>query len=191
MKIKKFHTKYPFRRICCYIPGRYENLQLWQKAQQDTVWKFKNGIVSEKIKKKFLDAINRISADDPADYIITFVPTFHEEYPIRWKELSGYLTANSSIPVAYCGVTICKKIGYPKHSGGDIPTVTPENILVKESCFKDKKVILIDDVITTGRTFKTVGDELMKAGAKAVKGVVLAMTIHPNLPTIINKKKKT
>lgn len=48
---------------------------------------------------------------------------------------------------------------------------------LKDPCrliFRDKKVLLIDDIITTGYTAHTLGKLLKKAGAKEVVGYFLA-----------------
>lgn len=55
--------------------------------------------------------------------------------------------------------------------------------------FKGKKIVLIDDVITTVRSFREIGDKLMYVGARRIYGVIFAMTIHPELPKKYNRKR--
>ena len=44
----------------------------------------------------------------------------------------------------------------------------------RESEIKDKTLLLVDDVYTTGATLKECGHELIKAGAKEVRAITLA-----------------
>ncbi len=43
---------------------------------------------------------------------------------------------------------------------------------------KDRNVVLVDDIITTGTTLEMCGYELLKAGVKSVSAVTLARTLH-------------
>lgn len=49
-----------------------------------------------------------------------------------------------------------------------------EFFLSSDMDFRDKKILLIDDVITTGYTAHTLGKMLKKAGAEEVIGYFLA-----------------
>ena len=55
--------------------------------------------------------------------------------------------------------------------------------------FENKRVILFDDVITTGKSLSDFGFFLKESGASSVYGVIFAMTIHPNLPFTYKNKK--
>ncbi len=43
--------------------------------------------------------------------------------------------------------------------------------------YKMKKIIIFDDIITTGTTFKFIKNALLKKGASAVTGIFLGKTI--------------
>lgn len=54
-----------------------------------------------------------------------------------------------------------------------------ENLVeIDESKVRNKTIILIDDVITTGRTFSSVANALYSNNAKSVQGVFLAQTTY-------------
>ena len=46
--------------------------------------------------------------------------------------------------------------------------------------FRGKKVILIDDVITRGRTFSSTARRLISNGASSVVGLFVAKTVNPD-----------
>lgn len=51
--------------------------------------------------------------------------------------------------------------------------------------FRGKKVILVDDVITRGRTFVQIANKLISNGASSVEGLFVAKTINPNWNTMV------
>ena len=56
-----------------------------------------------------------------------------------------------------------------------------DNIIVDAPFFKNKKVILFDDIITTGKTIDKMRDIMESCGAKVIGSVFLAKTIHPKI----------
>ncbi len=181
----KLRSKYPFEHVTCYISKRYDNLQDWQIANRDAAIRFMDGKLTEKNKEGILSVIKRTLAiykRRKGDWIITYVPAAtNARYMKRYESLTAYLRSNLDIPVAYFGVWLQEE---GTNYGNTSEVVTEENLYVKRHLLKvkDKNVILIDDNITTGRTFRTVGDFLMNKGANSIHGVIFAMAIHPNLP---------
>ena len=53
---------------------------------------------------------------------------------------------------------------------------------VDERIFQNRNVILIDDVITTGSTFREVCFVMKYFGAKRIVWLIFGRTIHPRLP---------
>ena len=49
-----------------------------------------------------------------------------------------------------------------------------------------KKIIVIDDIITRGKTFQMVAEKLMAMGATTVTGLFLAKTINPDYTPYID-----
>ena len=179
-------SKYPFKTLLRYIPQRYASLKDWQEEQRTTITRFKNGHGSPKLYQYFADVIRKITESVPGQWVITFVPPtigYEQEYNWRYQEITEYLKeALPHIPVIYQGVLVKEEwTRLPKSMGGK-RTIEPGNLCIDTDAFKGKFVILIDDIITTGYSFRTVGDALVQAGATKIHGVILAMTIHPNLP---------
>lgn len=173
-------TKYPFRCIIKYIPSRYSNLQEWQQANQRLVYHFKHGMIEDRHKTAILDAIKGIIKDRPDEWVVAFVPASTNAKTIqRYSSLSSFLKDHLGCPVSLSAIKNFQDYE-PVHLSGE--TVFKIHAINKEY-FADKRVVLIDDIVTTGRSFKTMGDKLIYLGALSVYGVCFAMTIHPNLPT--------
>lgn len=190
-KRRKFSSKYRFTNILCYVPKRYDKLNKWQHTQRTVVENFKNGHYDDALCQHFERIIKEVTTKIKSSWVITFVPPsigYEVEYDWRYRQLAEYLQDHlSDIPVAYYGVTVKDEWSYQSKNRGGRRTITSDNLIVDTTAFIGKSVILIDDVITTGYSFRVVGDALMAAGAIHVHGVILAMTIHPNLP-IAEKK---
>lgn len=54
-----------------------------------------------------------------------------------------------------------------------------ENVIFEADFFRGKKVIIFDDIITTGLTAKRMQERLQECGANVIGGVFLAKTFHP------------
>lgn len=178
-----FESKYAFIKLSCYIPAVFQNLEDWQRLQQKTVQKFKDGLLTDGEMEVILKAVKQTKQRRNGEWVITFIPaSTNERYEKKYRKLTDYLRENQDIPVAYFGIGI-KQEGKCKHLHGG-GTITANNLYIKNHLLqvKNKYIILIDDVITTGKSFRTVGDYLIKKGASRVYGIIFAMTIHPNLP---------
>lgn len=185
-----FQSKYTFTKVTCYIPAYYQNLQDWQTGNQKSVRRFKEGDLSEHEMAELLREIKKTVKRRKGEWVITFIPaSTKSRYEKRYERLTGYLRKNLDVPVAYFGISIKEEQG-GKHEGKG-SAVTKENIYIKHHLLKvkDKNIILIDDVITTGESFRTIGDFLIEHGASHVYGVMYSMTIHPFLPKKIKKSK--
>lgn len=180
-------SKYPFKCILKYIPSRYDNLKDWQKANQRIVSDFKKGIVSEEHKTAILNAIKGIVNNSANEWVVCFVPAHTMEETVkRYTSLAAYLQANLECPVYIDSIKNYKNYN-PVHQKGVKKEVKLHSFC--KELFIGKHIVLFDDVITTGRSFREMGDKLIWIGALSVYGVCFAKTIHPNLP--VKNKKET
>ncbi|EJO5346243.1 ComF family protein [Clostridium botulinum] len=147
----------------CYYSGIMMELILNLKYKCD----FKSGkvignLMSEKVKK--------INVDTD---IITYVPSSKKSYKKRGYNQSEYLAKivshNINVPVLHClkkNITTKDQIGL---SGVERWGNVKNSFKVyNEKYIKDKKIILIDDVLTTGATAFYCANELKKVGAKEI-----------------------
>ncbi len=172
-------SKYPYKALYKYIPSRYEDLEPWQQKNQRIVLDFKEGKVRDIDLKSIATKIRKLAWRPDDNWVIGFVPAHTNEDTVkRFSLLAGYLKDNLSIPV--CLDSIHNYEDYdPVHTKGE-NTFKLHSFI--RSHFEGKNVILIDDIITSGKSFRTIGDKLMYIGAISIHGVIFAMTIHPDKP---------
>lgn len=185
--MSQFRSYFPFTCILKYIPSRYANLKGWQFYNRRAVIDFGKGVVSEDNKRKILKAVQNISKDNTSEYLLCFIPaSTRKRHEQRYTELSQYLQKNLDFPVMLNAIE-----GYdrnPKYSRykdpniADSPYYSVFDFKIDSSLFRNKRVILIDDIITTGNTLARYGHVIKDSGAVSVYGVIFAMTIHPKLP---------
>lgn len=181
-------SKYPFKCILRYIPDRYDNLQDWQNANRRVVYDFKRGKLSKEHQEKILDAVKSIMKGQPQHWAVCFVPAHtQEETEARFASLAVFLQENLDCPVCLHSIRNYKNY-HPVHQKGAEEKLKLHSFQKED--FIGKHVVLIDDVITTGRSFREIGDKLMWIGALSVYGVCFAKTIHPNLPLKDKKRNK-
>ncbi|MBD5588556.1 ComF family protein [Clostridium botulinum] len=147
----------------CYYSGIMMELILNLKYKGD----FKSGEVIANLMCKKVKEVN-INTD-----IITFVPSSKKSYKKRGYNQSEYLakiiSKNINVPIAHC----LKKYMNTKDQiglNGLERWLNVENSfkVYNEKCIKNKKVLLIDDVLTTGATSFYCANELKKRGAKEI-----------------------
>ena len=103
----KLKSEYPFRYIVTYIPSYYCNLEDWQVANQQAVYNFKKGIISDEHKRKILETVNSIVKDRWDEWAICFIPASSR------KKDSGQVLGSRGI--SYCqrqmsGPTGCNRL---------------------------------------------------------------------------------
>lgn len=180
MKKKTFRSKYPFRCIYRYIPKRYTGLKDFQLKQQEIIERFKEGDIRDDLKKVILEKISSVIGVHQEKWAIMFIPTSDDyTHEIRYKELTEYLRQHLSCTIYYDAII---QVGEntPIHMGGN--KNRKYRLIINKNEIKDYNIIVFDDVITTGRSLRAVGDLLKENGVRRVMGVILAMTIHPNNP---------
>jgi hypoxanthine-guanine phosphoribosyltransferase len=166
-----------------YIPSRYIGLSQKQLQDRETVYAFKKGNLSESVKKLFLSKVREIVSGNSSDWVICFIPASTKfKTEIRYNNLASYLSRELGCP-AYVDAIVKTTDSPSGHISGKSNNPT-EDFVVKSEYLRKKRVILIDDVITRGKTFDDTADLIMSSGAVSVRGLFLSKTIHPNLPQL-------
>lgn len=161
-----------------YLPKRYSANEEQEKMRQE-VYDFKNGRAASYVYDRFLGHVSKIiGCSNSLSYCVCFIPA-----STQWKTERRYSTLASMIRNNVgCSCSV-STITCPDHESGylcgksDNPA---ESYTVNSSDVRGKRVILIDDVITRGRTFEQTARKLIDAGAIEVTGLFLAKTINPD-----------
>ena len=156
-------------------------------ANRWLVWNFKNtpGKTSSYEHNKALEnLLPRISqllsstfGKDIYKLVLVCIPAASKaNNDARYKELSNKLTELTGMINSFEHIQIVED-ATPKHLGG---TGNP-TLHFDEDFFKDKYVILFDDVITSGRSMIAFKIRLERMGAKVIAGMSIGKTKHEKI----------
>lgn len=166
-----------------YLPTRYEaSAREWDNRH--AVWNFKDGNCSISILDDFCRILGDIVKGSKSDYIICFIPASTSSKTMRrYSSVAYKLTERTGIQATLSAITKTSETesGY-KVGKSSNPTA---DFSFKTDLFRGKKVILVDDVITRGRTFVHTADKLMTFGALSVVGMFVAKTVNPDWNSIV------
>lgn len=170
---------YTVSNIWEYLPVRYEATTI-QKAVRSEIYRFKDGYFSQNIKNELINHIRSITSSCPSEWVVAFIPASSAE---RTKTRFYRLSKELSVALPYVRISI-NAISNAQDRPSTMVTGKIANpaefFAVNSNEIIGKKVLLIDDVITTGRSFVQTADKVMACGAKSVEGLFLAKTINPD-----------
>ena len=166
-----------------YLPVRYQaNAQ--QLADRQTCYNFKDGNINDEVKSGFLNKIQEITNGEKTGWAICFIPaSTKSKTQTRYKKLAEAILA-SGYKVAIDAI-----YNEHDHEAGHLTGKTGnpiEGFGFNTSGIAGKKIIVIDDIITRGKTFQMVAEKLMAMGATTVTGLFLAKTINPDYTPYID-----
>ena len=166
-----------------YLPVRYQaNAQ--QLADRQTCYNFKDGYLNDEVKSGFLNKIQEITNGEKTGWAICFIPaSTKSKTQTRYKKLAEAIQASGYM------VAIDAIYNEHDHEAGHLTGKTGnpiEGFGFNTSGIAGKKIIVIDDIITRGKTFQMVAEKLMAMGATTVTGLFLAKTINPDYTPYID-----
>lgn len=166
-----------------YLPVRYQaNAQ--QLADRQTCYNFKDGNINDEVKSGFLNKIQEITNGEKTGWAICFIPaSTKSKTQTRYKKLAEAIQASGYM------VAIDAIYNEHDHKAGHLTGKTGnpiEGFGFNTSGIAGKKIIVIDDIITRGKTFQMVAEKLMAMGATTVTGLFLAKTINPDYTPYID-----
>ena len=166
-----------------YLPVRYQaNAQ--QLADRQTCYNFKDGYLNDEVKSGFLNKIQEITNGEKTGWDICFIPaSTKSKTQTRYKKLAEAIQASGYM------VAIDAIYNEHDHEAGHLTGKTGnpiEGFGFNTSGIAGKKIIVIDDIITRGKTFQMVAEKLMAMGATTVTGLFLAKTINPDYTPYID-----
>lgn len=176
-------ARHKFSYLLEYIPVRYQGLNSEQLQARKDVFDFKDGSTPISVKTGLLSKIRNMIYGDASQWVVCFIPASTRAKTFnRFSSLALYLSREAGCNVYIDAVTnsVDSVAGHISGKSND-PT---KNFEINSNYIRGKKVIIIDDVITRGKTFDDTADKLIRSGALAVQGLFVAKTIHPNLPQV-------
>lgn len=166
-----------------YLPTRYAASQKdWDNRH--AVWNFKDGNCSNVILNNMVHYITDIVGGCKSDYIICFIPASTSfKTTNRYANVARRLNEMTGIPATLSAIKKASDTA-AGHIAGKSCNPTADFIFDSDS-FRGKNVILIDDVITRGRTFVDTALKLEVNGANSVTGLFVAKTINPGFSNMV------
>lgn len=161
-----------------YLPVRYTGTDQ-QIADRKAVWNFKDGNTPARIVTGLVERVRRIVGGHPSDFVVCFVPASTE-----WKTNRRYAHVASEIQRLTGVQTTLEAVtrdedGEPGHIAGKAADPAA-GFSFCPRYYRGKNVILVDDVVTRGRTLSGTGNRILSGGAASVVGLVVARTINPD-----------
>jgi predicted amidophosphoribosyltransferase len=161
-----------------YLPVRYSGAER-QIADRKAVWNFKDGCAPARIVSGLAEHVARIAGGHPSDFVVCFVPASSEwKTSRRYCHVANEIQRLTGVPASLGAVTRHGE-AQPGHIAGKAADPAAEFTYCPQ-CYRGKNVILIDDVVTRGRTLSGTGERILRGGAASVVGLVVARTINPD-----------
>lgn len=161
-----------------YCPVRRNDKITWEyKKVANQIFRFKNGEETDLAVKLFSIAVSRIRVIQENKHRGVLIPipaSTREKNRIRYEEFCRKLSADIGVANGYGAITLTTDRPQLKGTRGQDKTV---NLEFHPEYFKDKCVLLVDDLLTTGEGFIQTRRKLIDHGAKFVIGLFLAKTI--------------
>lgn len=197
LEISGFHERYKTRKLAdLYFPLSYQKI-----LAKNLIQKFKYEPFIKELAETFCSLIISHFAmldnqRDFSDFCLVPVPLFKKR--LKWRgfnqaeEIAKELSFNLNIPVYGDVLFKIKETATQADLGDKERKENVKNAFIcentekirtfrsaQEPCFsagkiKGKKILLVDDVYTTGSTMEEAGRALKNAGCKEIVGVVIA-----------------
>ncbi len=151
-----------------------------------TVWNFKNdpNKTSESAHQQalnrvipaFEELLKKTFGSDILKYLtLVCIPaSTQEKSERRYREFSDCLCHNTGMTNAFPYIQVTRNKS-AKHEGGEKAS---DNYSFNDSYFNGKRVILLDDIITSGNSMNTAKAKLEQYGAKVICGISVGKTRH-------------
>ena len=137
------------------------------------VYDFKDGRVS--CSRLFKEALAKL--DLPDSVTVVFMPCSNQsKYLTRFSRLNNALSYEEKLHPMLYSLTYLEA-RESKHNIKDRDKVNADSNIIINADIVGKKVVIIDDVITTGSSIKEHAEELGKYGVEVVGIVCLAKTV--------------
>ena len=173
--------KLSYNYLFNYLPKRYA-ANAEEELNRRIVYDFKDGCCSMKIKESFSNVINKVTGNKANEWVVLFIPASSKSRTItRFSELAQSIKSRTGITASLNGIRNLVETESMCRSGHRFDKTSTYQF--DRTIINGKNVILIDDVITSGLSFRTCAEKLFQSGAKSVRGLFVAKTVNPDWPS--------
>lgn len=181
MKIEiEHHNNFPspfgFKTFLKYYPTRYEVSEDYRDNRR-VVYSFKDGDQLSYVDDLFVKAINELKTlkKNIPFWLCTIPSSTIERTESRYSDFCERVSTKSAIHNGYNLLTPIENRD-EVHKGGKRNYDHVLSCIKFNTSISGKNIILIDDVITTGKSFRLISAKIKQMGASSVFGIMLAKT---------------
>ena len=168
-----------------YVPARFKYIFLPLESARQAIWDFKDGLHQSGVALHLAKLIKSQFGKSTKDITLVCIPASTvEKTELRYKEFSKLVCAMSSVSNAYYHITT-EGDRIAVHEQGRSKRLRSEQIIsFDEEYFFGRKVILFDDIITSGRSLHLFTSKLESMGAQVLGAYCMGKTLtKPSQPT--------
>lgn len=177
------------RTLCYYfdyVPARFKYVSLPQESARNLIWNFKNGTHQSGVALHTAKLIKQTYGKSAKDIAFVCIPaSTPEKNETRYYEFSKLVCAMSGTQNAYRHISIDGERIAVHEQGRNKKNSSSQIIEFDEGFFSNgRKVILFDDVVTTGRSITLFAEKLESMGAEVLAAYCIGKTlVKPSKPT--------
>lgn len=174
------HNNYPaplgFKTFIKYYPTRYEVSRDYQDNRR-VVYSFKDGAIIPAVDTLFTQAISDLKNQNRGKsfWLCTIPSSTIDRTNERYRDFCSRISNMASVNNGF-SMLMPKEDRDEVHAGGTRNYDRVLSSIQFDPNIRGKNIILIDDVITTGKSFRLISTKLRQLGASSVYGIVLAKT---------------
>lgn len=149
------------------------------------VWHFKDGNCSPRILQGLAEGIRELKT---TNCVVCFIPASTSMKTVtRYGDVSRRLQEMTGVPCSYTAISKENDSEAGHISGKKADPA--EDFSFDSSYFSGKTVIMVDDVVTRGRTLESTARRLLARGASDVVALVVARTVNPIFQTVLPERQ--
>lgn len=173
-KNTRFNKNYYY--IWDYYPKRFE-ISNEDRMNREKIWDFKNGKKNNYFSTIIAKTIKIIVSNESFENVVILPIPASTNYSNNKRYYNVFYNISNAIGVEngynYVEITEDREAKHRSTS----PYQKEKNYILLSEHFKNKHVIIFDDVITSGKSFEIIANEIISLGAKSVCGLFLGRTI--------------
>lgn len=178
MRNIEIKDQYIYSYLIKYVPKTVDSNNPQHVMEREDVYAFQRGHLSIAFHEPLIREIKEIVGDEQTEWCICVIPAATEARTAkRYAAIPEIIESSTGVKVFVDAINLCDR--EPMHFALDKKKLV--NIFTYNlEYYYGRKVILIDDMIYTGNTFKHVADRLMETGAREVRGLFFSKVVHPD-----------
>lgn len=162
-----------------YYPVRIKNVGEQQQNDRRIVWNFKDGKEYEQAAVMTADYMKKRFGEQAVNIVFSCVPASSaDKTELRYKkfsekvcELTGAINGYPHVKVSGERISV-----HERHTEKGVGKM--QAVDFDAAFFKDKKIVVFDDVITRGVSYSNYANRLEGFGAEVLGGIFLAKTAY-------------